>query len=65
MSKNDKQSEVVTSYPEASTVEQSVEKTVPIEMYEGLYTQAVALEARYKRLFELYNKLLEAYLSLK
>lgn len=65
MSKSDKQPEVMTPYSEATAVEQPVEKTVPAEMYENLYTQAVALEARYKRLFELYNKLLEAYLSLK
>lgn len=33
------------------------------EMFDNLYSQAVALETRYKRLFELYNNLMEAYLS--
>lgn len=33
------------------------------EMFDNLYSQAVALEARYKKLFELYNNLMEAYLS--
>lgn len=38
-------------------------KTVPVEAYEKLYSQAIALEARYKKLFELYNNLLDLYLS--
>lgn len=33
------------------------------EMFDNLYSQAIALETRYKKLFELYNSLLEAYLS--
>ena len=33
------------------------------EMFDNLYSQAVVLETRYKRLFELYNNLMEAYLS--
>ena len=38
-------------------------ETVSKEMFDNLYKQALALEARYKRLFELYNNLLETYLS--
>jgi hypothetical protein len=38
-------------------------ETVSKEMFDNLYTQALALEARYKRLFELYNNLLETYLA--
>jgi hypothetical protein len=34
-------------------------------MYESLYNQALELDARYKRLFEAYNKLLELYLATK
>ena len=45
--------------PEASKAEETVSK----EMFDNLYRQALALEARYKRLFELYNNLLEAYLA--
>jgi hypothetical protein len=33
------------------------------EMYDKLYNQALALEKRYTRLFELYNSLIEAYLT--
>ena len=39
------------------------EETVSREVYENLYSQAVELDARYKRLFEAYNKLLELYLG--
>ena len=35
------------------------------EMFDNLYSQAIALEARYKKLFELYNNLMEVYLSSK
>ena len=35
------------------------------EMFDNLYSQALALETRYKRLFELYNNLMEVYLSSK
>ena len=35
------------------------------EMFDNLYSQAIALEARYKKLFELYNNLMEIYLSSK
>ena len=35
------------------------------EMFDSLYSQAIALEARYKKLFELYNNLMEVYLSSK
>ena len=38
---------------------------VPKEAYDNLYAQAVALEGRYRKLFELYNNLLEAYLNQK
>ena len=38
-------------------------ETVSKEMFDNLYKQALALEVRYKRLFELYNNLLETYLS--
>ena len=38
-------------------------ETVSKEMFDNLYKQALALEARYKRLFELYNNLLETYFS--
>ena len=40
-------------------------KTIPIEEYNKLYSQAVELDTRYKRLFELYSNLLEQYLSKK
>lgn len=33
------------------------------EMYDKLYSQALELEKRYTRLFELYNNLVEAYLT--
>lgn len=33
------------------------------EMYDKLYNQALELEKRYTRLFELYNNLVEAYLT--
>ena len=42
---------------------ESQPETVSKEMFDNLYKQALALEARYKRLFELYNNLLEAYLA--
>lgn len=45
--------------PQAETQSETISK----EMFDNLYKQALALEARYKRLFELYNNLLEAYLS--
>lgn len=45
--------------PQAETQPETVSK----EMFENLYKQALALEARYKKLFELYNHLLEVYLS--
>ena len=35
------------------------------EMFDNLYSQAIALEARYKKLFELYNNLMEMYLASK
>lgn len=38
-------------------------ETVSKEIFDNLYKQALALEARYKRLFDLYNNLMEAYLS--
>ena len=47
---------------ETSQVETQSE-TVSKEMFDNLYKQALALEARYKRLFELYNNLLETYLA--
>ena len=40
-------------------------QTVPLEMYTKLYQQAVELESRYKKLFVLYNNLLETYLAQK
>lgn len=45
--------------PQAETQPETVSK----EMFDNLYKQALALEARYKRLFELYNNLLETYLA--
>ena len=36
-------------------------ETVSKEMFDNLYKQALALETRYKKLFELYNHLLEVY----
>jgi hypothetical protein len=42
---------------------ESQPETVSKEMFDNLYTQALALETRYKKLFELYNTLLEIYLS--
>jgi hypothetical protein len=45
--------------PETSKVDETVSK----EMFDNLYKQALALEARYKKLFELYNHLLDIYLS--
>lgn len=45
--------------PQAETQPETVSK----EMFDNLYKQALALEARYKRLFDLYNNLMEAYLS--
>lgn len=33
------------------------------EMYDKLYNQALELEKRYTMLFELYNNLVEAYLT--
>lgn len=50
---------------EVSTSETTQPKTVSLEAYENLYKQALELDARYKRLFVLYNNLLEAYLSQK
>ena len=38
-------------------------ETVSKEMFDNLYKQSLALETRYKKLFELYNHLLEVYLS--
>jgi hypothetical protein len=38
-------------------------KMVSLEQYEALYNQAKALELRYRKLFELYNTLLEKYLG--
>lgn len=38
-------------------------KTVPFEEYEKLYNSAVALEARYNKLLQLYDTLIEQYLS--
>ena len=35
------------------------------EMFDNLYSQALALETRYKKLFELYNNLMEVYSSSK
>lgn len=37
--------------------------TVPVEVYENLYNQAVELDNRYQKLFGLYNDLLEKYLT--
>jgi hypothetical protein len=49
---------------EALQVEEgSQPDVVSREMYEKLYSQALELEKRYTRLFELYNSLLEAYLT--
>ena len=52
---------------EIKQVEATQSETQPAmvskEMFDNLYLQAIALEARYKKLFELYNSLLEAYLS--
>ena len=45
------------------TVQES--RMVTFEQYETLYNQAKALETRYRRLFELYNALLEKYLDQK
>lgn len=42
---------------------ESQPETVSKEMFDNLYKQALALEARYKKLFELYNNLMELYLS--
>ena len=49
----------------SNETQQTKSQTVPYEAYESLYKQAVELETRYKKLFELYNKLLEAYLAQK
>lgn len=38
-------------------------KTVPFEEYEKLYNSAIALDARYNKLLQLYNILIEQYLS--
>lgn len=46
-----------------TTQTESQPETVSKEMFDNLYKQALALEARYKRLFELYNNLLETYLA--
>lgn len=54
-----------TPVTEVSTSETTQPKTVSLEAYENLYKQALELDARYKRLFVLYNNLLEAYLSQK
>ena len=43
----------------------NVETILSKEMFDNLYSQALALEARYKKLFELYNNLMEMYLSSK
>ena len=40
-------------------------QTVPLEEYSKLYNQALELESRYKKLLELYNNLMEMYLSKK
>lgn len=50
---------------EAPVTEEIRPQTVPMEAYEALYRQALDIESRYKKLFELYNNLLEAYLSQK
>ena len=47
--------------PQAETQPEMVSK----EMFDNLYSQALALETRYKKLFELYNNLMEVYLSSK
>ncbi len=63
MSKDMKSEEMsVNTMPTAETVKP---QTVPIEVYETLYNQAMALDTRYKKLLELYNNLMEAYLSQK
>jgi hypothetical protein len=49
----------------SNETQQTKPQAVPYEAYESLYKQAIELEARYKKLFELYNKLLEAYLAQK
>jgi hypothetical protein len=53
---------VNTDSVESVAVEPTAQ-TVPLEVYEKLYAQAVALEKRYVKLFELYNSLLDAYLN--
>lgn len=59
---NENVENVITDSTESVAVE-STAQTVPLEVYEKLYTQAVALEKRYVKLFELYNSLLDAYLN--
>lgn len=44
---------------------QAKPQTVSIEVYSQLYNQARELEIRYKNLLELYNALVEMYLSKK
>ena len=48
-----------------TAVAEEAPKTVPLEQFNNLYEQAKDLEARYKRLSELYNLLLEQYLKVK
>ncbi len=63
MSKDMKSEEMsVNTTPAAETVKP---QTVPIEVYETLYNNAMALEARYKKLLELHNIVVEAYLAQK
>ena len=49
----------------AENVETQAPTTVPLEEYSKLYNQALELESRYKKLLELYNNLMEIYLSKK
>lgn len=63
MSKDMKSEEMsMNTAPTAETVKP---QTVPIEVYETLYNNAMALEARYKKLLELHNIVVEAYLAQK
>lgn len=63
MSKNIQEEVVVNEVNAKESATPTQPQTVPMEAYESLYKQAIALETRYKKLFELYNTLLEAYLS--
>lgn len=52
-----------TKVEPAQNSEPQEPKMVPFEQYEALYNQAKALESRHRKLFELYNVLLEKYLG--